>query len=60
MSIPAFLSPRKSDLQDLKKSSTARCVILGTVTATVNGSELGGMIPPLAHLGPGMGTYGDI
>ena len=42
MSIPAFLSPRKSDLQDLKKSSTARCVILGTVTATVNGSELGG------------------
>lgn len=41
-------------LEDLKKSAprgTARCVILGTVTATVNGSELGGMIPPLAHVG---------
>ena len=50
--------------QDLKKSAprgTARCVILGTVTATVNGSELGGMIPPLAHVGPrgwGWGWWG--
>lgn len=26
-------------------------MILGTVTATVNGAELGGMIPPLAHVG---------
>lgn len=38
-------------LQDLKKSGSGRCVILGTVTATVNGAELGGMIPPLAHVG---------
>eukprot|EP00913_Durusdinium_trenchii_P021182 g19903.t1 len=40
-------------LEDLKKSSFSapRCVILGTVTATVNGAELGGMIPPLAHVG---------
>lgn len=40
-------------LEDLKKSASkpARCVILGTVTATVNGAELGGMIPPLAHVG---------
>ena len=38
-------------VQDLKKSGSGRCVILGTVTATVNGAELGGMIPPLAHVG---------
>mmetsp|Transcript_27302 Transcript_27302/g.51103 ORF Transcript_27302/g.51103 Transcript_27302/m.51103 type:complete len:441 (+) Transcript_27302:58-1380(+) len=40
-------------LEDLKRSTMkpARCVILGTVTATVNGAELGGMIPPLAHVG---------
>ena len=40
-------------LEDLKRSTVkpARCVILGTVTATVNGAELGGMIPPLAHVG---------
>jgi len=40
-------------LEDLKRSSVkpARCVILGTVTATVNDKELGGMIRPLAHLG---------
>mmetsp|Transcript_84621 Transcript_84621/g.215434 ORF Transcript_84621/g.215434 Transcript_84621/m.215434 type:complete len:476 (-) Transcript_84621:329-1756(-) len=40
-------------LEDLKRSTVkpARCVILGTVTATVNGSELGGMIPPLANIG---------
>eukprot|EP00434_Breviolum_minutum_P035018 symbB.v1.2.030993.t1/scaffold3549.1/size54238/3 len=38
-------------LEDLKKSGSGRCVILGTVTATVNGAELGGMIPPLAHVG---------
>ena len=28
-----------------------RCVILGTVTATVNDKELGGQIPPKAHIG---------
>jgi len=38
-------------LDDLKKASNARCIILGTVTATVNGKELGGMVPPLADLG---------
>jgi len=38
-------------LDSLKKASDARCVILGTVTATVNGTELGGMIPPLASVG---------
>lgn len=40
-------------MDDLKNSSVkpARCVILGTVTATVNDKELGGMIPPLANLG---------
>ncbi|CAJ1329020.1 unnamed protein product [Effrenium voratum] len=40
-------------MEDLKRSSVkpARCVILGTVTATVNGAELGGKIPPLAHIG---------
>jgi len=40
-------------LEDLKNSTVkpARCVILGTVTATVNDKELGGMIPPLADIG---------
>jgi len=40
-------------LEDLKKSreKPARCVILGTVTATVNNQELGGQIPPKADLG---------
>jgi len=38
-------------LEDLRKSSAARCIILGTVTATINDKELGGMIPPLARLG---------
>jgi protochlorophyllide reductase len=38
-------------LEDLKKANDARCIILGTVTATVNGKELGGQIPPLANLG---------
>lgn len=40
-------------LEDLKKSknSPPRCIILGTVTATVNSKELGGMIPPLADVG---------
>lgn len=40
-------------LEDLKRSTVkpARCIILGTVTATVNGAELGGMIPPIAHVG---------
>lgn len=38
-------------LEDLQRSSKPRCIILGTVTATVNGKELGGMIPPLANLG---------
>eukprot|EP00401_Gymnodinium_catenatum_P027677 CAMPEP_0117575528 /NCGR_PEP_ID=MMETSP0784-20121206/62251_1 /TAXON_ID=39447 /ORGANISM="" /LENGTH=453 /DNA_ID=CAMNT_0005374597 /DNA_START=92 /DNA_END=1453 /DNA_ORIENTATION=+ len=40
-------------LEDLQKSSVrpARCVILGTVTATVNDRELGGQIPPKADLG---------
>mmetsp|Transcript_28446 Transcript_28446/g.66250 ORF Transcript_28446/g.66250 Transcript_28446/m.66250 type:complete len:441 (+) Transcript_28446:85-1407(+) len=40
-------------LGDLERSprGPARCVILGTVTATVNNQELGGQIPPLADLG---------
>merc|ERR1719284_1588980 len=40
-------------LEDLQKSQVkpARCIILGTVTASVNGKEVGGMIPPLADVG---------
>mmetsp|Transcript_92012 Transcript_92012/g.237419 ORF Transcript_92012/g.237419 Transcript_92012/m.237419 type:complete len:445 (-) Transcript_92012:108-1442(-) len=40
-------------IEDLKNSSVkpARCVILGTVTASINSKELGGMIPPLADVG---------
>jgi len=40
-------------LDDLKKSTASppKCIILGTVTASVNDKELGGMIPPLADLG---------
>eukprot|EP00442_Polarella_glacialis_P018892 CAMPEP_0115067334 /NCGR_PEP_ID=MMETSP0227-20121206/11330_1 /TAXON_ID=89957 /ORGANISM="Polarella glacialis, Strain CCMP 1383" /LENGTH=455 /DNA_ID=CAMNT_0002453385 /DNA_START=121 /DNA_END=1488 /DNA_ORIENTATION=+ len=40
-------------LEDLKKSSVkpARCIILGTVTASINDKEVGGMIPPLADIG---------
>jgi len=40
-------------LEDLKNSRVkpARCVILGTVTASVNDKELGGMIPPIADVG---------
>jgi len=39
-------------LDDLARSAEKpRCVILGTVTASINGKELGGMIPPLAHVG---------
>jgi len=39
-------------LDDLQKSTNKpRCVILGTVTATINDKELGGMIPPFADLG---------
>jgi len=40
-------------LEDLKNSfvKPARCVILGTVTASVNNKELGGMIPPVARIG---------
>lgn len=40
-------------LEDLQKSfvKPARCIILGTVTATINDKELGGMIPPLADVG---------
>ncbi|CAJ1390499.1 unnamed protein product [Effrenium voratum] len=40
-------------LEDLKKSSVkpARCIILGTVTASINDKEVGGMIPPVADIG---------
>lgn len=40
-------------MEDLQKSSVkpARCIILGTVTASVNDKEVGGMIPPIADLG---------
>lgn len=41
-------------LEDLQSSETkpaGRCVILGTVTASVNEKEVGGMIPPLADVG---------
>lgn len=40
-------------LDDLKRSSVkpARCIILGTVTASINDKEIGGMIPPLADVG---------
>mmetsp|Transcript_18246 Transcript_18246/g.42691 ORF Transcript_18246/g.42691 Transcript_18246/m.42691 type:complete len:459 (-) Transcript_18246:112-1488(-) len=40
-------------LPDLEQSKVkpARCVILGTVTATVNNKELGGQIPPKADIG---------
>mmetsp|Transcript_35459 Transcript_35459/g.93521 ORF Transcript_35459/g.93521 Transcript_35459/m.93521 type:complete len:456 (-) Transcript_35459:693-2060(-) len=40
-------------LDDLKSSKVkpARCIILGTVTASINNKELGGMIPPLADVG---------
>lgn len=42
-------------LDDLKANSTkekpARCVILGTVTASINENDVGGMIPPLADVG---------
>mmetsp|Transcript_35642 Transcript_35642/g.91903 ORF Transcript_35642/g.91903 Transcript_35642/m.91903 type:complete len:469 (-) Transcript_35642:128-1534(-) len=40
-------------LDDLQKSSVkpARCIILGTVTASINDKEIGGMIPPMADIG---------
>lgn len=40
-------------LEDLAKSTVkpARCVILGTVTASVNDKEVGGVIPPVADVG---------
>eukprot|EP00448_Togula_jolla_P004127 CAMPEP_0170605586 /NCGR_PEP_ID=MMETSP0224-20130122/20051_1 /TAXON_ID=285029 /ORGANISM="Togula jolla, Strain CCCM 725" /LENGTH=500 /DNA_ID=CAMNT_0010930597 /DNA_START=90 /DNA_END=1592 /DNA_ORIENTATION=+ len=40
-------------LEDLQKSiaKPGRCIILGTVTASINSKEVGGMIPPLANLG---------
>lgn len=38
------------DLQN-SRAKPARCIILGTVTATVNDKELGGQIPPKADLG---------
>jgi len=40
-------------LPDLQAGSSGpgRCVILGTVTASVNEKDVGGMIPPLADLG---------
>lgn len=40
-------------LEDLKKSAVKppRCIILGTVTASINDKEVGGMIPPLANIG---------
>jgi len=40
-------------LDDLKNSRVkpARCIILGTVTASINDKEVGGMIPPLADVG---------
>eukprot|EP00439_Symbiodinium_sp_Y106_P054371 s887_g7.t1 len=40
-------------LEDLQKSTMkpARCIILGTVTASINDKEVGGMIPPVADLG---------
>lgn len=40
-------------MEDLQKSAVKppRCIILGTVTASINDKELGGKIPPLADLG---------
>jgi len=40
-------------LEDLKNSRVkpARCIILGTVTASINDKELGGRIPPVADIG---------
>jgi len=39
-------------IDDLKRSrATPRCIILGTVTASVNDKEVGGMIPPKADIG---------
>merc|ERR1719217_414030 len=42
-------------LEDLKRGATkadpSRCVILGTVTASVNEKDVGGMIPPIADVG---------
>jgi protochlorophyllide reductase len=41
-------------IDDLKGDSfkdPGRCVILGTVTASINDQDLGGMIPPLANVG---------
>jgi len=38
-------------LEDLKAAESAKCIILGTVTATVNKRELGGQILPLADIG---------
>mmetsp|Transcript_57796 Transcript_57796/g.102616 ORF Transcript_57796/g.102616 Transcript_57796/m.102616 type:complete len:461 (-) Transcript_57796:74-1456(-) len=40
-------------LEDLKNSRAkpARCIILGTVTASINDKEIGGKIPPVADIG---------
>jgi len=40
-------------MPDLQKSTVkpARCIILGTVTASTNDKEVGGKIPPIADLG---------
>merc|ERR1719291_1430878 len=39
------------DLQAGSAKTPARCVILGTVTASVNEKDVGGMIPPVADVG---------
>jgi len=39
------------DLQAGLAKTPGRCVILGTVTASVNGKDVGGMIPPVADVG---------
>lgn len=40
-------------MEDLKQSHVkpARCIILGTVTASINDKEIGGLIPPRADVG---------
>jgi len=39
------------DLKGNMFKDPGRCVILGTVTASINDKDLGGMIPPLANVG---------
>jgi len=49
-------------MEDLQNSNVkpARCLILGTVTASINDKEVGGQIPPLADLGDLSGLAGGM